>query len=521
MQTSHRVLKNTLILYGKTGITMFISLYTTRVVLRELGADSFGVFALIGGIIGMFGFLNGSLAAASQRFMSFAHGEGKPEQQQKIFNISFGLHFIAALIMVISMLSIGPLLFEHVLKIDLDKLLTAQRIYQFVVASLFFTVLSVPYDAVLNARENMAFFAIIGFIESLLRLGVAMAIAFVANEKLLLYGFLMAMIPLFLAFIRAMFCHMKYVECHFALRRSYDLALIKSMTQFASWSFISTAVAMVSKSWEGIILNTYFGTTINAAQGIANQLSGQLLTISNSLLRALNPILVKTAGERNNEKMLRTAMSGAKLSFTLLAFCIIPISINLSYICKLWLSSVPEFAIIFTQLLLFRSLIAQLSMPISTCIAASGKIKGVSITGSVIGLCPLAVCAILYKHGYQPPAIYWAYICTTIVRACITAPYFAKKHCGLHVKKFLINVVVRCIIGTGITLLASLWLKTLLPEGINQVMITSAVSSVLLIICVWYIILDQTEKEHILNAIQSAYTKLNRIIVIKQTESSS
>lgn len=191
MQEAHRVAKNTGILYARMAITVFISLYSTRLILVSLGVADFGLFNVVGGVIAMLGFLNSSMASATQRFMSYAQGEGNLEKVKRIFNMSTILHAAIAIIMVF-VLEIAGYFFNGILKIAADRVEVAKIIYHFMVASTFFTVLSVPYEAVITSHENMLFYAILGILESVLKLGIAFYITYSAYDHLVMYGLLMA-----------------------------------------------------------------------------------------------------------------------------------------------------------------------------------------------------------------------------------------------------------------------------------------------------------------------------------------
>ena len=172
--TATRVIKNTGYLYAKMGITMFISLYTTRLILNSLGASDFGIFNIVGGAIAMLGFLNGAMASATQRFMSYSEGEGNKEKQKSIFNVSLVLHFGIAFIVGIVLLIAGYFFFNGILNIPVDRIFAAKVVYASLIVSTMFTVMTVPYDAAMNAHENMKYYAIVGILESFLKLAVAL-----------------------------------------------------------------------------------------------------------------------------------------------------------------------------------------------------------------------------------------------------------------------------------------------------------------------------------------------------------
>ncbi len=276
MSTANRVIKNTGFLYAKMGITMFISLYTTRLILNSLGASDFGIFNIVGGAISMLGFLNAAMASATQRFMSYSEGEGNREKQKSIFNVSFILHLGISIVVGISLLIAGYFFFNGILNIPQNRIFAAQVIYGSLIISTMFTVMTVPYDAAMNAHENMKYYAIVGIFESFLKLAVAFACVYTSYDKLIVYGILMAGIPLVSLTIMRIYCHKHYEECVIAPRTFWEMKLMKEMTSFAGWNLLGTMSVMISQYGLNIVLNIFHGTIANAAQGISSQVNGQL-----------------------------------------------------------------------------------------------------------------------------------------------------------------------------------------------------------------------------------------------------
>lgn len=211
--TANRVLKNTCYLYARMGITMFISLYTTRIILNTLGVSDFGIFNIVGGAIGMLGFLNAAMADATQRFMSYSEGERNKEKQKNIFNVSFILHFILAIIVGFTLIIAGHFFFNGIFNIPAEKEFAAKVIYGSLIISTIFTIMTVPYNAVMNAHENMKYYAVMGLIEAPLKLLVAIVCMYTSSDKLIIYGVLTACIPLIMLTIMRIYCHKHYEEC--------------------------------------------------------------------------------------------------------------------------------------------------------------------------------------------------------------------------------------------------------------------------------------------------------------------
>ncbi|MGQ7945114.1 hypothetical protein [Flavobacterium sp. WC2509] len=493
MQAAHRVAKNTGILYAKMVITVFISLYSTRLILAALGVTDFGLFNVVGGIISMLSFLNASMAGATQRFMSYAQGEGDLEKVKRIFNMSTVLHAGIAVLMVVVLEIAGYFFLNDVLNIAPDRLAVAKIIYHFMVVSTFFTVLSVPYEAVVTSHENMLFYAIEGIIEAVIKLGIALYITYSAHDHLVAYGFLMAALSIFLLILRRVYCHHYYAECVLDFRKYYEKTLLKEISSFAGWSLLGSGSSMLANYGQGIVINMFFGTVVNAAQGIALQMGGQLGAFANTMMKALNPIIDKSEGAGNRSLMLKATMSGSKISFYLLMFFYIPSIIEMPYIFKLWLKNVPEYAILFCRLGLIRNLIDQLFITLTSAIAAVGNIRKYQIYNSILTFFPLVISYILFLLDFPVHTIYVVFIIYSLMSGILTL-YFAKSDCGLSIFIYLKNVVVPCVVSFVLIMFLS-YIPLLFNFNQNiRLLSVIAISSISFLIVLWFIGLNTQER---------------------------
>jgi O-antigen/teichoic acid export membrane protein len=508
MQAAHRVAKNTGILYARMAITVFISLYATRLVLAALGVADFGLFNVVGGIIAMLGFLNSSMAAATQRFMSFAQGEGDLEKVKRIFNMSIVLHAGIAVLMVLFLEIAGYFFLNEILNIAPDRLEVAKIIYHFMVVSTFFTVLSVPYEAVITSHENMLFYAILGILESVLKLAIALYLTYSAYDHLIAYGFLMAALSIFLLILRCIYCHRCYTECVLNFRKYYEKVLLKEIGSFAGWSLLGSASSMITNYGQGIVLNIFFGTLVNAAQGIAQQVSGQLSAFANTMLKALNPMISKSEGAGNRVLMLKASMSGSKISFFLLMFFYIPVLIEMPYIFKLWLKSVPDYAILFCRLGLIRNLIEQLFITLTSAIAAVGNIRKFQIYNSFLNFSPLLISYILFLFHFPVYALYVVFIIYSLIGGILIL-YFAKSECELSIPVFFKNVVLPSLFSFSIVFFLSF-----IPFFFNfsenlRLLLVIFISSTSFLFTLWFMGFNKEERLIIKPIIRSMLQKIN------------
>lgn len=183
----------------------------------------------------------------------------------------------------------------------------------------------------------MLYYSIVGIFESILKLIAALVIVYTQSDKLILYGAFMAGITIFMLIIKQLYCRKHYPECRIALRKYVNHATLKEISGFAGWNFIGSIGTLLGNCGGNIIINHYFGTTINAAQNVGSQLRGQMMTFSNNMLKALNPVIVKKEGSGDRLSMLKFSLTGSKLSYLMFATLAIPFLVETPYILKIWL----------------------------------------------------------------------------------------------------------------------------------------------------------------------------------------
>lgn len=479
-QAVTRVAKNTFYLYAKMGITMFVSLYTTRLVLNALGAEDFGIFSIVGGAIAMLGFLNAAMASATQRFMSFSEGEGDKEKQKKIFNISFVLHLGIGLAMGFILLLAGWFFFHGILNIPPHRVAAAQVVYGSLIISTVFTVMSVPYEAVLNARENMLYYSLVGILEAFLKLGVAFVVVWTAGDKLIWYGVLMAGIPLITLTIMRIYCHKTYEECTIAPQTYWDKGLLVEMRKFAGWKFLVITTSMLSQYGFGIILNRFFGALLNTALGIAFQTSGQLMVFSNTLMKVVAPIITKNASKSNKNSFVKSTIISSRIA--ILFFCIIciPFLIETDLILSYWLKNVPEWTVIFCQLQIIRLLIDQFTNTLGISISALGEIEKHSVFYAILTILPIPITYLFYDFGFPPYFMFISWIIINILIGILNL-YFTIKFNILKCKDYISDLFMPFLIAISAALIVGIFVRNNLNDSIFRLGLIFLISNLTLI----------------------------------------
>lgn len=510
MSTTTRVIKNTGFLYVKMGITVFISLYTTRLILASLGASDFGVFNIVGGAITMLGFLNSTMANATQRFMSYAEGANDLFKKKQVFNVSMVLHIGVALLTGLILLAAMYPLFNGIFNIQQDRIFAAEVIYLSLVVSTMFTIVNVPYDAVMNAHENMLYYALIGIFEALLKLIVAFACVYTTSDKLIVYGILMAIIPFITLTIMKIYCHHKYEECFIGFKKYWSRGLVKDIASFSGWNFLTAISSLASYYGSGLVLNHFFGTILNAAQGIANQVNGQMSTFSLNLMKAVNPVIVKRAGAQDVEAMNKATLASGKYSTLLIVFFAIPFMLEMHYVLNVWLKDVPEWTSLFCCLQLVITIICQMASSAATSVYAQGNIKWYAIYKSVMNVVPIIATYIAYIFGGAP---YWLYIAMITIWAIggnIVIIRYANKVSNLKIIAFFREIVFP-VISVVILMLALGYLPQLLMvEGFYRLIVSCVITSLVFIFMIWWRIFTNKERQMVNDFVKKKRFEIKR-----------
>lgn len=513
MLPAKRVIINTGFLYGKMVITIFISLYSTRLILNALGVADYGIFNLVGGVIAMLSFINGAMIIATQRYLSFYLGAGEEHKLKFVFNSSVLLHLVISIIIVILLEIGGFFLFDGGLNIPADRIGTAWIVFHFMVVSTFFTINAVPYDASINTHENMLFDALLGIFESVLKLGIAIWLVYTDVDKLILFGLLTAVLTIIIRILKSIYCSRKYQECRIHFKSNIQIALLKEMLSFAGWNLFGLFVSVLRSQGMAILLNLFYGIIVNAAYGIANQVNANISSFSLNMIRAIVPQIAKSEGSGNRERALRLSVLACKMSFFLLAFFAIPIIIEMPFILDIWLKTVPENTIIFCRLILIWVLMQQSTYGLIAAIQSVGKIKNYQIVVGVFQLFNLPLAYACIKFGLPAYSVFVSTILLELVAGSLII-WFAHKIAGLNVKDFLIKTLISSMVSAVIAASLALLIRFSLQAGFFRAVLVGITTSLSLILLGKYIVLTSLENEKVKEILLSFYFSVRKKFLI-------
>ena len=508
MNTSSRILVNTISLYIKLIVTIVINLLLVRIVLAKLGVDDYGIYTLIAGVVALLSFLNSALMSSTQRFLSVALGEGDAPKVKLIMSSSVVIHLAFGVVLVLVLELLEPLLFEKIINVASERLPVAKTIYQLMIISTVFTVIAVPYNALINAREDMWFFAIVEIAIAFLKLFILFLFNHISYDPLLLYTVWILIVTLFGILVKIIWCLIRYNESRGRLYIRGNGLIFKSLLSFTGWNALGS-LAQTGRN-QGVVLtiNHFFGTAISAVFGIANQLDGNLVYFSQMLTTSVSPQIMKSYGQGDIKRMLRLSVFTSKIAFFLSGFIALPILIEMPYILDLWLKDVPQFAVIYCRLVLIVFLILQLYPGQVRAIQATGDIKWYQIGQSILLLLPIPLGILLFRLGFVNYSIVYLMVVAQVLMLIYTI-IVARIKTGLNAKTFfvfVISAIVLFLVSLFMGYLVHCAFLDLYPSFLLLIFV-SLVSCTFFSILFYFFIFDSHERVIISDRIVSLYKK--------------
>jgi O-antigen/teichoic acid export membrane protein len=423
---------------------MGISLYTSRVVLATLGVEDFGIYNVVGGFVVMFAFLNAGMVQASQRFLSLEIGRKNHFQLKDVFATTLSIHFLLAIIFLISAELIGLWFLNVKMNIDSSRMVAANWVFQCSILAFVVNIISVPYNATIIAQEHMKMYAYVSIIEVSLKLLIVYLIQIVSYDKLIVYALLQFLIAIIIRIVYGEYCRKKFIECQFRLL--YNKDLFHEILSFATWSFVGNIGFTFRNQGVNVLINLFFGTAINAARGIAYQVSAQISGLVSNFQMAIIPQITKRYAAKEIDSMLDIVFKGSKYSFFLLYIIALPVIFKTPYILQLWLGTVPAHTIEFLRLVLIVALIDSTAIPLGKAIDSTGKIKLFQISIAFIMLADIPLSYLLLRMNVDAYFVMYVAIFTSLAGLFIRLFFLKKNIQQVNIREYLMSVLLRCVI---------------------------------------------------------------------------
>lgn len=448
ISSARRIARNTLVLYFRQILILAVNLYTVRVVLATLGTQDYGIYNVVAGVVALFSFVNNAMTTATQRFLNFNLGRKDSEKTRQTFSESLLIHGGISIVFVILAETAGLWFVDFQLNIPAERHSAMMWVYQMSVITTVFSILRVPYNAVIIAYERMSFFAWMSIIESVLKLVVASLMVASPMDKLLTYASLQGSVSLIILLCHKLYCRQNFSVARYT--RQNDRKSMLEMIRFSGWSLWGATANACTQQGTNIVLNLFTNVTVNAAMGIASQVNGAVYSFVGNFQTAFNPQLVKSYAAGETGRFENLVVRSAKFSFYLLTLLVVPLFINCEYVLELWLGTVPEHGVNFVRLILVWSLVDSLNGPLWMSIQATGNIRRYQVIVSTLIFANLPASIVALGTGCPPESI----LMIRIVLAMITTiwrVFFLGGRVNLPMKRFFLEVLCRstCVLLIG------------------------------------------------------------------------
>lgn len=492
-----RIAKNTAFLYVRMLITMFVALYTSRVLLDTLGAEDFGLYHVVAGFVLLAGFLQGSLSGTTQRFIAFELGKGSTNELRNVFSMSINIHALFAVVILLAGGTLGGIYLPSLLTFDESRTLAVMIVFWFALISFMVNIFVVPFHAIIIAHEEMKVFAWVSVLDAFLKLGIVFLIQRLPYDPLIAYGTLAFLVSLLIALLYFGYVAIKYKEHRYQYK--WDQPLFKKLVSFSGWTVWGNAASVFASQGTNILLNVFFGPVVNAAKSIGNQASSALNQFVTNLQLAINPQIIKSYSSNDQCYTNKLLNYGSKYNFFLIFTLALPILFRAEDVLNVWLVEPPKHATVFLQLILLNVIIESISRPLITAAQATGKIKLYQFVIGGILLLNVPLSLLVLNAGHPPASVFIVAIILTICAASARV-FMLKRIFEFSFLSFLKLSLVRIAIVSVVLVSILIAFDNYLPQklGFTSLLFfyVACVMSILLVI--WTVGLEEHERKRLI-----------------------
>lgn len=492
-----RIAKNSIMLYIRMLFTLWFNLYATRIVLRELGADDYGVYGVVGSVVSMFTIFNGGIVKAIQRFITFEIGK-KDGNPSNIFCTLLNVTFIFAIITFLVLEIAGLWFINNHMNIPDSSRNAAIWVYQFSVLTAIITLISNPYNALVIAHEKMDMFAYISIVQIILNFLAAYCLQYMDGNRLFWYGLFMMMSAISIRVIYQCYCYTHFSESKYHWH--IDKKQILQIAKFSGWATLDGGLNTIV--WQGVvwIFNISFGSAINAVYAVAGQVNNAILGFAQNVQKAIDPQITKTYAAGDYNRHCQLIYSGSKAQVFLIYLIVIPFIVRAEYILHLWLGNVPPYLVDFSRLSVLMGLAVTFVEVARTSITATGDIRNFVLIPNVCHLLLLPLCYIA-NMIWNSPIIMMAIIVVTYYVIYFLRLYIASKGSVFSLRIFFFDVICRCIISGILSFACVYFIDKYIPQTFIGLLLLLFVSTCIIFFFVGIVGLSKYERNVLIRAI--------------------
>ena len=500
MNDNKKIAVNSIVIFARLCITSIIGIFASRLILDALGASNYGLYNVVGGIVSLLNIMNTAMLSTTYRYIAYEIGKGEGGRPNAVFNTSLLIHLGFAVFILIIGLTVGLWYINNYLNIPEGSLADARFVFWVSLFTTSFSTLLVPYQGLLVAYERFASTAIIDIVTNLIRFGALVLLLYSVDNSLRVYSVIQVSYTVIAGLSYTALCYKSYYS---TVRLKYykDKSLIMEMMSFAIWTLFG-AVASIGKTQGGVILiNFFFGTLVNAAYAIGNQIESYVLMFARSLNSAAVPQITKSFSGGNDGRSLLLTSYISKYTFIMMMMVAFPVLLEIDFILGIWLKEVPAGAGMFCRLIILNGIIGCLGEGIPALVNATGKIKTYQIIFHIFNLLGLPIAFFVLKMGSDQYSIMYVFIGVNIAAALLRL-YLLKKLYDFDISLIIKVSYVKMMI-VSLPLIVAYILYN--PEEFSLIghLVGLVLAEVFLLLVVFLLGINKKEKELLLSFIKN------------------
>jgi O-antigen/teichoic acid export membrane protein len=488
-----QIYKNTIYLYIRQIIIMALAFVSTRIVLETLGVDDYGLYNVVGGFVSLFTILNNVLQSATRRFLAVAIGRNQNSLIKNVFNTALLMHCFIAGIAFVLLETVGLWFLNNKLNIDPERLWAANWAFQFSVCSVLVSIIQTPYTAAVTAHEKFNIYAFLSIFDVGAKIIVLFFLVYFPYDKLIVYSALMLLVSQVSQLLFRTYCKKHFNECQ-GLTMHIDRALFKEMLRFSGWDSFGNITSIVNAHGLSILLNVFFNTAINAARGIANMVTTTTENFVTGFVTAAEPQLVKYYAKSDYEHFIRLIFNISTITLFILSLISVPIFMELDFVLKLWLGSVPEFTSAFVKITIIANFVRYSNTMLLKGNVAMGCVKEVSLYMLPIGILELPIIWLVLKLGWPPVAVYWVGIIPSLLRMFIDL-IILNNNIRFPVLRYLWEVFIKNTFLVAVACIIPYVIRQQLQEGWLRFFVVCIISVVCTIVIMYFFALNKETRQ--------------------------
>ncbi len=502
MVNSKRIIKNSLWLYLRMLVVTIVALYTSRVVLKVLGVDDFGIYNVTGNLVAFFSVLTTTMSSSTQRFLNIKKGENDINGMKCLMGISRNIHLFLSLLIIALAETVGVYMLFYVMVFPSEKIMEAFLCFQSSVIALVFTIFRVPYVSMVVTYEKFAFIAWTSLADVAIKLLMVFALMYFEKYRLVYYGCSFTLMSIIQYVLFRYYGNRLCKSINIKLRDTFKSAESRSLLSFSSWNMMGNISNVLANQGIGIVLNMFYALAVNAAMGITNQITNTIATFVNNVQQAFRPQLLQSYANEDKTSFLSLLYSTSRWSYYLILLIAVPIVVNIDYILHLWLGNYPQYTNTFAIILVAFLVIDSLGTPLLFGIEANGKVRNFQILMSLAYIANVVFAYTVCKIGMSPNIAILTKLVTNALIYIIKCMELRKVETTFSILDYSQNVLFK-LTPVSIWCMLYLWITKDMESSLEKLLISTIVFLLLYILVLFFGGLNSQERKFCMSKIKS------------------